>query len=135
MNMARFKLTTERIQLSENDVERACLDLLRVRGYWIIRQHCGRARYASGRWVTLHDTGTPDYATQHRRFPGFQFEVKRPGAKTTPEQDRKHLELTSCYGLRVGVVDSVDALITWLDDHERKATALWHEHARSNPAS
>jgi hypothetical protein len=28
-------------RLSENDVERACLDLLRLRGYWVIRQQSG----------------------------------------------------------------------------------------------
>lgn len=130
----RFRLTSQVVRLSENDVERACCDFLRVRGYWIIRQHVGRARYSSGQWVTLCETGTPDYATQHRLYPGFQFEVKRPGAKPTPEQLRKHLELRS-NGLAVVVVDNAAALIDWLDNYERETKQLWQEHARSNRAS
>ena len=35
----KFRLKHPR--LSENDVERACLDLLRLRGYWVIRQQSG----------------------------------------------------------------------------------------------
>jgi hypothetical protein len=47
----KFRLQHPR--LSENDVERACLDLLRLRGYWPIRLHAGRFKTPDGeRWIT-----------------------------------------------------------------------------------
>jgi hypothetical protein len=120
--LKRFRLTPPRPpRLNENDVERACVDVLRYRGYYVIRLHAGRFKTADGRrWITGVDKGTPDYATVHERFPGFLLEVKRTGASPTPEQTNKHRELWIGYRLAIVSVDDVAALVLWLDQHERK---------------
>lgn len=108
-------------RLSENDVERACLDVLRLRGYWVARLHAGTFKTTDGRrWIKGVERGTPDYALLHERFPGFLLEVKRSGATATPEQTQKHLEIRLGYRIAIGTVDSVDALAAWLDNHEQK---------------
>lgn len=100
-------------------MERACLDLLRYRGYWVGRNHCGRFRTADGRrWITGEPKGTPDYTCLHESFPGFLMEVKRPGAEPSPEQKQKILEIRLGYHLAIAVVDTVDALNGWLGQHE-----------------
>ena len=52
--MSRFRLTPDgRLRLSENDVRKACLDLLRTHGWWPIRQHVGRLRAPKGDWIQV----------------------------------------------------------------------------------
>jgi hypothetical protein len=115
----RFKLTPSGAPQRENDVERACLDLLALRGYWVGRNHCGTFKSADNRrWIKGAPKGTPDYATLHRNYPGFLMEVKRPGAATSSEQDQKHFEIRLAYGIAIATVDSVAALAAWLDHHE-----------------
>lgn len=113
-----FRLTSPAPKLRENDVERACIDLLRYRGYWVIRQHVGRFRTPAGAWITVGETGLPDYATVHARYPGFLLEVKRPGGVPSPEQARKISEIRQGYGLAITAVDTVEALVSWLDRFE-----------------
>jgi hypothetical protein len=115
--MRRFRLKSPP-RLTENDVERACLDLLRLRGYWVIRQQSGLFKTPDGRWIRLGETGLPDYAAIHSRFPGFLLEVKRPGTGPSPEQETKINQLRMGYSLAIGVVDSVEALLQWLNQHE-----------------
>jgi hypothetical protein len=77
MKPRQFRLTSPR--LSENDVEAACGDLLRLRGYWVTRVQSGLFRTPDGRWVRIGKKGIPDYAATHGFYPGFLLEVKRPG--------------------------------------------------------
>ena len=117
--MKRFRLQSPRIQLSENDVEKACLHLLALHGYWVGRLHAGTFKSVDGkRWVKGHPKGTPDYACMHADRPGFLLEVKRPGEKPSPEQDQKHLEIRLGFRLAISVVDSVEGLAEWLNNHE-----------------
>jgi hypothetical protein len=119
MHRARAFRLTPPPRLVENDVERACLDLLRYRGYWVVRVHAGTFKSADGRrWIKGADKGTPDYACVHERFLGFLLEVKRPGADASPEQKQKIMEIRLGYHLAIAVVDSVDALDAWLRQHE-----------------
>lgn len=113
-----FRLTSPIPRLRENDVERACIDLLRYRGYWVIRQHVGRFQAPAGGWVTIGEVGLPDYATVHARYPGFLLEIKRPGGNLTPGQQRKISELKQGYQLAIAAVDTVESLAAWLDSHE-----------------
>jgi hypothetical protein len=100
-------------------VERACLDLLRYRGYWIGRNHCGKFRTADlNRWITGAPKGTPDYACLHQTFPGFLLEVKRPGEGISDDQKQQILEIRLGYRLAIAVVDTVEALDAWLGQHE-----------------
>jgi hypothetical protein len=51
--MPRFRLTPPNPKLVENDVERACLDVLRIRGYRPVRLHSGLLRTPDGRWLRV----------------------------------------------------------------------------------
>ena len=107
-------------RLVENDVERQCLDLLRLRGYWPVRLHAGTFKTADGaRWIKGVDKGTPDYAALHARHRGFLLEVKRPGGELSPAQTFKINELRQGYRLAVAAVDTATALAAWLEAHER----------------
>jgi hypothetical protein len=120
--MARFRLRPNEFKPSENDVERACKDLLYLRGYRPLRENsglfptpdslCDQCR-AKARWVRVGEPGMPDYS-----IPRFMMEVKRPGGKLSAEQEAKIFEL-EIHGVRVAVVDSAEALLAWLEAYER----------------
>lgn len=116
--MAEFRLRAPR--LSENDVESACLDLLRLHGYWIARLHAGTFKSADGRrWIKGMPKGTPDYACLHWRHESFLLEVKRPGGVLSPEQRFEHESIRQGYHLLIAVVESKEELSEWLALHER----------------
>jgi L-ascorbate metabolism protein UlaG (beta-lactamase superfamily) len=119
----RFRLTSPILKLKENDVEDACVDYLRRRGYKVTRNHIGRFMTPDGRWITMGETGYPDWTALHGQQIGFLLEVKRPGGKLSPEQVKKIREIRLGDRLAVVVVDDVQALIDWLPSHEAKATA------------
>jgi hypothetical protein len=110
---------------SENDVERGCIALMQLRGYWVIRVQSGLFKTPDNRWIRIGEKGIPDYAAVHERWPGFLLEIKRTGGGLSPEQIQKIQELEMGYRLSVGVVDSTTAMSSFLDTHERKATELW----------
>jgi hypothetical protein len=117
--MSRFKLRSPRPKLVENDVERACRDLLNVRGYKLHRLHCGRARFPDGSWVALEEQGTPDWLAVHPRHPAFYVETKAPGGVLSPAQVWMHRVLTHGWRLRVAVIGDPAELAEWLAEHER----------------
>lgn len=119
-----FRLTPPKIQLSENDVERACLDLLRYHGYYPLRLQSGLALHADKavlealrragikpRFIQLGVPGIPDYAIA-RAF----VEVKRPGGKLSDVQQEMIAHLRAHWNLETAVVESVEELIAWLAD-------------------
>ena len=118
----RFKLRPPKPpKLAENDVERACLDLLALHGYWVGRNHCGTFKSVDNRrWIKGAPKGTPDYACLHADRPGFLMEVKRPGERPSPEQDQKHFEIRLSSHVAIAIVDSVESLVAWLGQHERR---------------
>ena len=113
-----FRLTAPKLQLSENDVEEQCITLAGLHGYRLERLHTGKAKTLDGRFLTLHPTGTPDWVAVHGKRLSFYLEVKRPGKKPSPEQERKHAELR-LQGQTIITVDSVKALKDWLELHGR----------------
>ena len=131
-----FRLTPQKIKLSENDVESGCIDVLHLRGYWVNRQHSALLKTPDGkRWIRVGEPGLPDYAVMHTLYPGFLLEVKRPGKDLDPQQVQKVAELRLGYRLAVAVVDSAALLVSWLNAHEKKANDLWRERVTSNRAS
>lgn len=123
--MAQFRLTSQKIQLSEKDVVKQCLDLLRWKHYQPQRIMAGRfimpdrevleACRKCGvkpRWETVGEPGIPDYV-----IPGWFMEVKRPGGKLSREQQLKIMDLERTWHLPVAVVESLDELIEWLARH------------------
>ena len=121
-----FALTPFKPKISENDVERACLDLLRLRGYWSARLHAGTFKTLDNkRFIKGVDKGVPDYCLCHRIYPGFLLEVKKPGEAPRPEQALRIMEIRMGYSLAIAVVDEVRALDRWLNDHEKIAREKW----------
>jgi len=118
-----FRLRSPKLRLTENDVERACLDVLAHRGYKVVRHQVGRFKTVDGRWITIGETGMPDYICLHATRPAFLLEVKRPGAVLSSEQFAKIRQLEIGHQLAIAVVDSVEVLIDWLARHESGAPA------------
>lgn len=121
----KFRLTPPKIELSESDVAKACVDLLRWKHYQPQRLPAGRyimpdrevielcqTHGVKLRWMTLAEPGIPDYV-----IPAWFMEVKRPGGKLSPEQEMKIMDLERTWHLPVCVVESVDELIEWLARH------------------
>lgn len=113
-----FRLKPQTIRMSENDVERACLDLLRLRGYWPVRLHAGLFKSVDDRrWIRGVDKGTPDWAAIVA--PSFLLETKRPGGSLSDDQKRKIFEIQRFNGLETVVVEDAQELLDWLDQHQR----------------
>ena len=120
-----FRLTSPKVKLVENDVERACIDLLRARGYYVVRLQSGLFKTPDGRWIRVGEPGLPDYACLKH---DFFMECKRPNAKPSPAQIEKVFQLEAAYKIKVATVDRVEHLARWLDEYEKekagKATGL-----------
>ena len=114
-----FRLTAPP-PLKEADVKRACLDLLRLRGYYVQRTNSGLFKTPDGRWIRIGEVGVPDYVATHQTFPGFLMELKRPGGDVSPEQKTRIMEIRLGYHLAIAVVDTVEALDVWLRQHEAR---------------
>jgi len=112
----RFRLTPLQVRMSENDIEKSCVDLLHLYRYFPVRQHVGRFRTPDDRWVTIGKPGDPDWIAV--KSPSFFLEVKRPGEVATDLQLRRHAELR-LYGFDILVVESAEQLRDWLEEWER----------------
>jgi hypothetical protein len=114
----QFRLKEPVFKVSENDVESACLDVLRLRGYWPTRMHAGLFKSADGkRWIRGVEKGTPDWLAM--RKPSFFVEVKRPGGVLSEIQKQRIFQLDKFFDLKTVVVEEVEELIDWLDHHQR----------------
>lgn len=116
--MKGFRLTSPKVKLVENDVEKQCLDYLRLHRRYPVRLHSGLLRTPDGRWIRVGERGLPDYAVMKR---DFFLEVKAPGKLPTGAQIEKAIELEKGYGIAVATVDSVEDLARWLEEWERNA--------------
>ena len=124
--MAKFRLKPPPpLKLTENDVESACIDLLRIRGWYVIRLQSGLFKTPDGRWVRVGKKGLPDYVAMHAVYPAFFMETKRPRGNPDAEQERTHWELTGAYRLAVVVIDRVESLKPWLDGFEQGIREGW----------
>jgi len=108
----QFRLTAPKIKLVENDVEKACLDLLRLKDYYPIRLQSGLLKTPDGRWLRVGEPGLPDYVIVKH---DFFLEVKAPGGKLSEAQIAKIFEIEKVRRIPVATVDSVEHLAAWLD--------------------
>lgn len=115
--MKPFRLTAE--ELVEKDIQKACMDLLKVRGYKTYRLHAGKFRTMDNRVLTGAALGTPDWIAAHGIHRALLVELKRPRGKAKPHQEKEIEELRRWFGLSVVVVDSARALAEFLTRHER----------------
>jgi hypothetical protein len=111
----RFQLSGDRLKISENDVRKACLDLLRARRWWPIRQHVGLFNPVGrpSHKISIGEAGDPDYVVV--RAPSFFLETKRPGGELSDAQRKRIDTLRRFYDLNTIVVESVEELHDWLD--------------------
>jgi len=120
--MARgFRLTPQgQPRLSENDVERACLDLLGLRGWYTIRLQVGLFRTLGerGHMIRVGTPGLPDYVAVHEKHRAFFMETKAPGKRLSKEQEKTQWAIRECYRIAVVSIDRVEQLAPWLDAHE-----------------
>ena len=127
--MSRFRLTSPRVKLVENDVEKVCIELLRLRGYYVVRLQVGkflmpdeavlRTLKQAGiqpRWIPIGEPGLPDYVCIKH---DFFLETKRPGGKLLATQMEKAIELAA-NRIAVATIDSVEHLAKWLDEREQR---------------
>jgi len=115
-----FRLTAPK--LTENDIESACLTLLRLRGYVPFRLHAGQFKSLDDRrHITGVEKGTPDWVALHGDYPGFLLECKRPGGKLNPDQIFRISVLETEYRLAVVTIDNVWDLQPWIDAHQKKS--------------
>ena len=113
-----FKLTAPRA--TENDIEAGCMTILGLHKYWVVKLHAGTFQTLDcARKLKGVKKGTPDYACMHERHRGFLLEVKRPGGVLSPDQVAEINTLHIQYRLPIAVVDSVEALSSFLARHER----------------
>lgn len=117
----RFRLTAPKLKLSENDVEKAVVQLLRYRRLYPLRLQsgvlvsperlCAECRRTVSR-LRVGEPGIPDYCV-----PRFFVETKAPGKKLSPIQQQKITELRDFWDLETAVVDDLDELLRWLAQH------------------
>lgn len=106
--------------ISENDVEAGCKTILALHHYWVKRNHAGLFETLDHRRKIQGVTkGTPDYACLHEFHRNFLLEVKRPGGKLSPDQEREIAMLKLRYRLPIVVVESTEELAEFLKQHER----------------
>jgi hypothetical protein len=119
-------------KLVEDDVERACLDYLRARGYRPFRQQSALLKTPDGRWIRVGEIGVPDYLIMHTLYPAFLLETKRPKGKLSDDQMKKLYELTEIYKLQAVVADDVDTLRIWVPQHEERAFRAYDEWLKAH---
>jgi len=109
------------LELSENDIRKACLDLLASRNWYVHRVWCGPFwTYSKVQVLQGAPNGTPDYLCVHSRYPGFFLETKRPRGELQPVQQATRRTLELGYRLAVVKVDDPRVLREFLDQHEGK---------------
>lgn len=119
-----FRLTPPKVpKLRENQVAKACLDMLAFRGYYVVRLQSGLFRTKDDRFIQIGKKGLPDYIALHRHYPGFFMETKRPGGALSEEQVKLTWTIANAYRIAVVTIDSVEALRVWLDEHEGRTGA------------
>ena len=119
-----YRLTPFRPKITEKHVKDACVTLLKLRGYFPLRVHSGRARTLDGKRVmdlSSGMSGLPDFACMTGKGISFMLELKRPGGCLSNQQLITISHLTQGYGLAVAVVSSVEELARFLNIHEGKA--------------
>ena len=116
--MKHFRLTPPPI--SENDVEAGCMTILELHHYAVYRLHAGLFESLDGkRKIYGARKGTPDWICIHEQHRGFLMEVKRPGAKLSPDQESEIAMIRLRFSVPVVVVESAEGLCNFLARHER----------------
>lgn len=123
----RYRLTSPRpAKQVESDVVKTCLDYLKLRGYYPIRQHCGKFwTWDKMRVLTGADKGTPDWAFLHAVYPAFLLEAKRPGGQPKPGQRERIAQIHMGYKLEIVVIDDIDTLREFINGREARWRDKW----------
>jgi hypothetical protein len=110
---------------TEKQVTEGCKAVMQRRGYRPLRLNSGLFWTVDGRRQPVGECGIPDLAGMHELYPGILVELKRPGGKTSPEQEAWMEETRIGYRLAMVVIDDAMALEEWLDAHEERTRKTW----------
>lgn len=95
---------------SEADIKKAIERYLKFQGCLVIPYRNTGLRISSGRWITARRKGISDLLGLTREGKFWAIEVKRPGERTTIEQDQ-FLASVRSFGCQGFVATSVDDVI------------------------
>jgi len=105
-----------RLKVSEKEIQKTILDYLHLRGIFAWRNNTGAFRSVYNGKERFHRFGTPGSGdilglTKQGKF--FSIEVKAPGNKVTPDQERFMTEVRANQGIAFVAysVDDVEAFI------------------------
>ena len=95
--------------IPERAIQAACMEYLRLRGYYVLRLNSGALPNAHGRPVRMLPAGTPDVQALKAGQPPLFVEVKRPGKRPTAIQEMT-MDTLRRHGARCLVATSVEDL-------------------------
>lgn len=99
----------------EREIEQSIIELLRWRGWYVLKTDAGMAARYGGRGTLPR--GAPDLIAI-KQNQCVLLEVKTPKGKLSPEQIREHHIIALNHGTRVHTVRSVDDVIAVLEMQE-----------------
>jgi len=102
-------------QLSEDNVEKACRDLLAYRGWYVVRLHSGLVKTPDNRFMRIGSPGLPDYVCVHQIHPAFFLETKSQRGKLSLVQEQKQMEIATCFKIPVITVNEPNDLVDYLN--------------------
>lgn len=97
-------------KLLEKDIQKAVLDYLRIKGYFVWKQNNSGIMKPNGSYIPSQMKGIADINGIGPKGKYMAIEVKRPGGKLTFEQERFLMQVREKGGL-AGVVHSVDHIV------------------------
>jgi hypothetical protein len=108
----RQRTRKERAALPENQIEKVCLDWLRVNGWYAVRLLAGVFKSLDGRrYVKAAEAGIPDWLVlRGDEYMLVEFKAKRGRAEISQTKWRL---LADTLGLRHAVVRSIEDLKDW----------------------
>ncbi len=111
----------------EKDIQQACINYLKYKGFFTQRMNSGSIRTAAGGMVKLAAKGTPDVMAFKRALSFREgvmssvdlifLEIKVPGKKPTPAQTMMMEELES-FGAQCYVIHGLNELQEVIDKYE-----------------
>lgn len=94
------------IERKESDIKRAIELYLKARGHLVIPYRTTGIKTATKGWIPARRRGIADLLGLTREGKFFVCEVKRPGGRTTPEQEQFLESVRSC-GCKAFVATSI----------------------------
>lgn len=102
--------------MTEQDIQNSIRLKLSEMGFYVERTNVGKVKLSDGRWF---DCGPPKGSTDLKAYKdgkAYFLEVKVPGGKVRPEQEKFIEQMNTRYGCKAGIVHSVEEAISLVSD-------------------